>query len=106
MRRVRQQSLHLCLFDVLYCAGFDLRRTPLIDRKELLKQIVASAPKSGVLIYSDHVIGKGEALFEHACNQGLEGTISKRIDAEYVSGRTTTWLKKKCTHRQEFVIGG
>jgi bifunctional non-homologous end joining protein LigD len=45
-------------------------------------------------------------LFHHACRLRLEGTVSKRRDAPYRSGRGGDWQKTKCTHRQEFVIGG
>lgn len=37
---------------------------------------------------------------------GLEGILSKRQGAAYVSGRSRNWLKSKCTGRDEFVIGG
>ena len=36
----------------------------------------------------------------------LEGVIGKRADSPYVSARSPTWIKLKCTQRQEFVIGG
>src|SRR5262249_28457045 len=36
----------------------------------------------------------------------LEGVVSKRRDAPYVSGRGRTWLKAKCIQEQEFVVGG
>ena len=36
----------------------------------------------------------------------LEGIISKRLDAPYVSGRTDAWAKSKCRAGQEVVIGG
>ena len=37
---------------------------------------------------------------------GLEGIVSKRIDAAYQSGRTSTWLKTKCYAEGTFVIVG
>jgi bifunctional non-homologous end joining protein LigD len=37
---------------------------------------------------------------------GLEGIIAKRKDAPYLSTRSTSWLKVKCTERQEFVVIG
>jgi bifunctional non-homologous end joining protein LigD len=37
---------------------------------------------------------------------GLEGLIGKRVDAPYVSARAPSWIKLKCTKRQEFVISG
>ena len=37
---------------------------------------------------------------------GLEGIVSKRADKPYLSQRTSSWLKSKCTGNDEFVIGG
>jgi bifunctional non-homologous end joining protein LigD len=37
---------------------------------------------------------------------GLEGIVSKRLDAPYRSGRSGSWTKTKCRPRQEVVIGG
>jgi len=103
-RRSGSRRLELHLFDVPYCNGYDLRRTPLIDRKVLLKEMLLDADEG--LHFSDHIIGHGEKMFREACQHGLEGTISKRVDSQYVSSRTSSWLKNKCKHRQEFVIGG
>jgi ATP-dependent DNA ligase len=36
----------------------------------------------------------------------MEGIISKRTNAVYLAGRNRNWIKVKCGHRQEFVIGG
>ena len=100
------RRLQLHLFDLPYINGFDLRRTPLVERKALLEQVLASARRSAVLHFSDHVVGHGDRMFQQACEQGLEGTISKRVESPYVSSRTSSWLKNKCKHRQEFIIGG
>ncbi|TJW23725.1 MAG: hypothetical protein E5W83_39465, partial [Mesorhizobium sp.] len=48
----------------------------------------------------------GKVMLEHACRMGLEGIVSKRADASYRSGRGLSWIKSKCTLRQEFVVGG
>jgi bifunctional non-homologous end joining protein LigD len=40
------------------------------------------------------------------CKAGQEGIIAKQADAPYRKGRVGSWLKIKCTRRQEFVIGG
>src|SRR3546814_2021173 len=45
-------------------------------------------------------------LFAAMCREGYEGIVSKRADAPYRGKRTKTWLKIKCTRRQEFVIVG
>ena len=93
-----------CVFDLLYLNGYDLRASPLIERKALLKSVLNRSDPQ--LRYSDHIIGDNQASLEEACRQGLEGLIVKRADAGYRSGRGRSWLKVKCEQRQEFVIGG
>ena len=95
-----------CVFDLLYANGFDLRQTPLIERKRLLASLLHDRPADPVLRYSDHIVGDNQASFEEACRQGLEGLIVKRMDATYKAGRGRSWIKVKCEQRQEFVIGG
>jgi bifunctional non-homologous end joining protein LigD len=58
------------------------------------------------IIYGDHVLAKGEALFDAICKEGGEGIIAKKASAPYRGERAKTWLKVKCTQRQEFVIVG
>jgi bifunctional non-homologous end joining protein LigD len=93
-------------FDLLQLDGADLRKRPLVERKELLKDLLADAPKGGPLLYSDHIEGEGERAFGHACDLKLEGIVSKLASAPYRSGRTKNWLKSKCGMEQEFVIIG
>ena len=53
------------------------------------------------------VFDDGEALFEAANEQGLEGVMAKRRGSRYLEGkRTRDWLKIKTHGRQEFVICG
>lgn len=95
------------VFDIPHCQGYDLARTPLIERRELLRQIHAAAQDSApILRYSDHLQGKGPEFYRHACRYSLEGVISKRADSGYEQRRSRGWLKIKCSKRQEFVIGG
>ncbi|HXM97221.1 MAG TPA: DNA ligase D [Candidatus Dormibacteraeota bacterium] len=90
-------------FDLLYCDGYDLRRTPLIERKELLSRIISVTPKVRV---STHHVGKGKELFEAALKNGLEGIIGKKTDSPYPAGRTSNWLKFKSVLEMDAVIGG
>lgn len=94
------------LFDLLYLDGEDLRKKPLTERKEILRNLLSSSAGKGPLIYSDHVVGHGDETFAHACKLKLEGLISKQADAPYRSGRSKSWLKSKCGFEQEFVIIG
>ena len=96
-------------FDLLYLDGRDLRALPLHERKEMLRRLLSGNDKArsaGVIRYSEHWIGRGGELYAKACKAGLEGIVSKRIDEPYRSGRSRSWLKIKCSKRQEFVIGG
>jgi bifunctional non-homologous end joining protein LigD len=45
-------------------------------------------------------------MFAKACERGLEGVISKQAGASYIPGRQRSWLKVKCSRRQEFIIVG
>ncbi|HEX6200435.1 MAG TPA: non-homologous end-joining DNA ligase, partial [Thermoanaerobaculia bacterium] len=101
----RPERLHLYLFDLLHLEGWDLRESPLAERKALLRRLLPSAAE-GVVRYSDHVEGQGEAFHRQACRYRLEGVVSKRADAGYRPGRNRDWVKTKCQERQELVIGG
>lgn len=91
-------------FDLLYLDGFDLRRLPLVERKGLLEKFVPQ--DNGVIRFSAHLDESGAMVLQHACRLSLEGIVSKQRDAPYRSGRGKTWVKSKCSARQEFVIGG
>jgi DNA ligase D-like protein (predicted ligase)/DNA ligase D-like protein (predicted 3'-phosphoesterase) len=91
-------------FDLLELDGRDLKPLPLQERKRALAKLLPK--RNSNVIYSDHEIGHGPEVWRHACELKLEGIISKRIDAAYRSTRTTSWLKIKCTGRDEFVVGG
>ena len=91
-------------FDLLSLDGEDLRPLTNIERKERLEALLHDAPLP--IVVADHIIGGGEALFKTMCAAGQEGIIAKRVDAAYRSTRTASWVKIKCTLRQEFVIVG
>jgi bifunctional non-homologous end joining protein LigD len=94
------------VFDLLELDGKNLRGLPLKTRKERLKSLLSGKRVSEWLIYSDHVDGDGAGIYRGACEAGLEGIVSKRTDSKYRSGRFKDWLKIKCHHGEEFVIGG
>lgn len=94
------------IFDLLYLDGFLLTKSPLIERKRLLKGLIDDADRSGPLRYSDHVEGSGAEVFNQACKKGLEGIVSKLATSTYDSARNRNWLKVKCSTQQEFVIAG
>jgi len=91
-------------FDLLVDQSEDITRLPNIERKERLAALLKAA--SHPILYGDHVIGKGEALFDAICKEGGEGIISKKASAPYNGARSRNWLKVKCIQRQEFIIIG
>jgi bifunctional non-homologous end joining protein LigD len=99
------RGLTLFLFDALEIDGEDLAKLPNIERKARLASLVGDG-RPPVLLYAQHIVGHGEKLFAAMCEAGQEGIISKKAEAPYRGDRTKSWLKVKCTHRQEFVIIG
>lgn len=91
-------------FDLLHLDGYDLTALPLIERKALLEALIGK--RSGIIRYSGHFEESGEAVLRHACRLSLEGVVSKLRDGPYRSGRSKSWLKAKCSDRQECVIAG
>jgi DNA ligase D-like protein (predicted ligase) len=91
------------VFDILWLDGQDVRRVPLRSRKTLLRAVVTA---SASVRLTAHRNEDGAAFFKEACAAGWEGLIAKREDSTYTSGRSKDWLKFKCAHGQELVIGG
>jgi bifunctional non-homologous end joining protein LigD len=108
LKNGKNVNLQLYAFDLIYLDGHDLSRTPLLERKEALAALLSSAnvPMDSPLHFSDHIVGQGGAVYRNACDQGLEGIISKKANSSYHQSRTKDWVKVKCLRRQEFVIAG
>lgn len=100
----RGQRLDFHAFDLLDLNGVDFAPRGNLERKEELAALLACAKPP--IHVADHVIGAGEKLYRTMCGAGQEGIIAKRVDAAYRGDRTHSWLKVKCTRRQEFVIVG
>jgi bifunctional non-homologous end joining protein LigD len=98
--------LVLYLFDLLYLDGLDLRRATLIERKQVLAELLAPLDPNGAVRLSEHLEIDGAELRQHACAMGLEGIISKRKDGRYESGGTDLWTKSPCKVRDTFAVAG
>ncbi|MDB5942813.1 MAG: ATP-dependent ligase LigD phosphoesterase module / ATP-dependent ligase LigD polymerase [Ramlibacter sp.] len=99
------EAIRYFVFDAPFLGGKDLRQVPLASRRAVLKQQFDGKPEGRVHYSQEFAIAPGQML-EAACRMGLEGVMVKRHDAPYVSARTETWLKLKCSRRQEFVVVG
>ena len=93
------------LFDIPFCAGYDLRQVPLEQRRVVLQRVVERKPDDKVR-FSAVFDARPQDIVASACRLGLEGVVAKRRDSAYVTRRSSDWVKLKCGQRQEFVIGG
>ncbi len=99
----RTSGIVYYLFDAPFMGGWDLRGVGVEDRRALLQ---AAFEPNDTIRFSEEFVADAASLVASACKMGLEGIMAKRAGSRYVSGRSKDWIKLKCGHRQEFVIGG
>lgn len=100
-----ESGIVFVVFDLLHRDGVSLRRLPLAERRRLLETVVKSDDEP-VRLSGTWPDAEGAKLFREACKLGLEGIISKPLDATYREGSRREWTKSKCRGRQEFAIAG
>lgn len=100
----KQGTLLLALFDLLHVDGVDISDSPLIERKQLLAEMLNKPP--GHLFLSSHITGNGAEAYGLACERRFEGIISKRADRGHHPGRSDDWRKSKSLVSDEFAIVG
>jgi bifunctional non-homologous end joining protein LigD len=101
----RQDRLVFYAFDLLWRDG-DLRRVSQIERKQALSDLLGENGIELPIIYSEHLIGDGQAMFEHAAKLNFEGIVSKNAQAPYRSDRNEGWLKIKTVQKGQFPVIG
>jgi bifunctional non-homologous end joining protein LigD len=101
----RQDRLVYYAFELLWRDG-DLRKLPQIERKQALLDLLGENGIEAPVVYSEHLVGDGQQMFEHAAKLNWEGIISKRADAPYRSGRNESWLKIKAVQKGKFPVVG
>jgi bifunctional non-homologous end joining protein LigD len=90
-------------FDLVYCDGFNLQHSALVDRKNFLSGILQESP---FVRYSDHIDEEGDKLYKIAAAAGLEGIVAKKRNSAYVEGRTREWLKIKPERTALLIVCG
>jgi bifunctional non-homologous end joining protein LigD len=99
------RNLVFYAFDLLFEGREDLRALPLLERKARLARLLDGSRGEHIRFVS-HLESRGDTVLESACKMGLEGIVSKRLDAPYSSGRGDSWRKSKCRAGHEVVLGG
>ncbi|MEO3923948.1 non-homologous end-joining DNA ligase [Micromonosporaceae bacterium B7E4] len=91
------------IFDLLRRDGTDLTGWPYRRRREALEALGLAGPRWAV----PPVFPDGRATYQAAGEHGLEGVVSKRVDAVYRPGvRSPDWVKVKLEVTDDFVVGG
>jgi bifunctional non-homologous end joining protein LigD len=100
-----QDRLTFYAFDLLWRDG-DLRKLPQIERKQALSDLLRENDVEAPIVYSEHLTGDGQEMFEHAAKLGWEGIVSKNAEAPYRSDRNEAWLKIKTVQKGSFPVIG
>src|SRR5262245_66138327 len=74
-------------------------RKPFAERKAMLRKVLRRT-RNGIQ-YVEHTVGDGAKMFEAVCKLGLEGIVSKKLNAFYRSGPARIWIKVKNPKRSE-----
>src|SRR5271165_7005401 len=88
----KSDHLEFFAFDLLFEGRTDLRKLPLVERKMRLEQLLSRAAEPH-LHYAEHLEANADDVLRSACKMGLEGIVSKRLDAPYTAGRSDRWRK-------------
>ena len=91
-------------FDLLMIDGKDIRGETTLERRERLRILLHDPPPA--IQFSEAVHGSGKAFYKAVDAMGLEGIVSKRAKAAYISGRTRAWLKIKSYQVSELEVAG
>jgi bifunctional non-homologous end joining protein LigD len=91
--RINDHVAVACAFDLLMVNGDDIRRRPFFERKAALFKLLRRSREG--LQYVEHMEGEGDEMFGAVCKLGLEGIVSKKLDAPYRSGKSKAWIKIK-----------
>jgi len=87
-RKHEGKKVFLFAFDLLELNGTDLRREPIETRKATLASLLRGSLAG--LRFNEHLSHRGDAVFQHACKMGLEGTSRSGSDrATAQAGRGT-----------------
>lgn len=87
-----QHKVTYMVFDILYFEGKKVTYLPLVERKELLEEVVPE--DTDQLTKVKWMYGSAVAYFDVVKQHGLEGIVQKKANSKYNTGkRTHDWLK-------------
>lgn len=90
------------VFDLLYLNDKALTHLPLLERKQMLKEVFI--PQGGINLVED--FRQGAALYKAIKDQEMEGVVAKADNSIYVPGKHhKSWFKYKNRLRTTAVVG-
>jgi bifunctional non-homologous end joining protein LigD/DNA ligase-1 len=91
-------------FDILYHGSREVTSWTVMQRKELLDQVVTESER---LMIARYVDGRGVETFNLASQRNLEGVVAKRKDSRYYpDARTKDWIQCGNPEDDDFVACG
>ena len=101
--RAPDRAIRFAAFDVLQMDSQVLTRRPLIERKQVLREMLGSHPHLERTVFTRD----SKKLWEFVEARSLEGVIAKREDSRYEPGRrSSSWLKIKAFVTIDAIIVG
>jgi len=100
----RKLPVSFTAFDIVYFDNSPITDLPLVERKNMLSDVVNENSRIAVSRYIEE---SGIELFNLTKQQSLEGIVAKRKDSKYYFGkRTKDWIKIKALQDDDFIICG
>jgi len=92
-----QLPLKAFVFDILYLDGKSLIDTPLVQRVQILNEVIQGdetlIPAPGKILHKPEEL---QLMLDDSISKGLEGVVVKKIDSLYeAGGRNFNWVKLK-----------
>ena len=106
LKNKENNNLNLYIFDILDLNGKMLEGLPLIDRKEILTQLMSfpsGLGQSGNAVIVVQNQKEAEAEFQKAIANGYEGTVVKAMDGVLVGG-PCDWVKLKMKDQTDYMV--
>lgn len=101
----QQQSITFVVFDLISHGGIDARALPFRQRRQLLESCFADAAMASCIL--SVVVPATEQAHEANLAAGFEGSMVKRLDAKYASGKRGYGMEKlKPQSTDEGVVTG
>lgn len=97
-------EVQYCVFDIIQYNGNKVVHLPLLERKELLQQVLPNHPNATLVQWTP---GNATAYFDLVKQNELEGIVIKKSDSIYDIGkRSNSWLKVINYQYQDVYISG